>query len=68
MSYNCDETASYITKVFFVRYAEEQIAIRDFVKLRTEIDVARGYLATEFFLRVELHYSAPPQQNLQQAL
>lgn len=57
-----------MTKVFFVRYAEEQIAIRDFVKLRTEIDVGMGYLGTEFFLKVELHYAAPPQHNFQQAL
>lgn len=62
-SYSCDDTASYVTKVFFVRYAEEQIVIRDFIKMRTEVDVTRGYLGTEFFLRVELHYAAPPQHN-----
>jgi hypothetical protein len=51
-----------------VRYAEEQIAIRDFVKFRTEIDVMRGYLATEFFLKCELFYAPPPNQNFQMAI
>lgn len=43
-----------------MRYAEEQIAIRDFVKFRTEVDVQRGYFQTEFYLKVELYYAAPP--------
>lgn len=43
-----------------MRYAEEQIAIRDFVKFRTELEVQRGYLATEYFLKCELYYSPPP--------
>jgi hypothetical protein len=58
-----DDTASYMSKIFFVRYAEEQISIRDFVKFRTEVDVQPGYLQTEFFLKCELYYSPPPQSN-----
>ena len=58
-----DETASYMTKIFFIRYAEEVVMIRDIIKFRTEIDVLPGYLNTEFFLRCELYYSAPPQAN-----
>jgi hypothetical protein len=50
-----------MSKIFFVRYAEEQISIRDFVKFRTEVDVVPGYLQTEFFLKCELYYSPPPQ-------
>ncbi len=55
-----DETASYTTKVFFVRYSEEQISIRDFIKFRTEVDIQPNYLQTEFFLKCELFYSPPP--------
>ena len=64
-SSTCDDSASYMTKVFFVRYAEELISIRDFVKFRTEVDVQPGYLNTEFFLKCELYYSPPPSQNFQ---
>lgn len=67
-SSTCDDTASYLTKVFFVRYAEEQIAIRDFVKFRTEVDVMKDYLSTQFFLKCELYYAAPPQHNFQLAV
>ena len=34
-----NETNSFITKTFFVRYAEEIVVLRDIVKFRTEIDV-----------------------------
>lgn len=63
-----DDTASYMSKIFFVRYAEEQISIRDFVKFRTEVDVQPGYLQTEFFLKCELYYSPPPQSNYQHSV
>ena len=49
-----------MTKIFFVRYAEEVVMIRDIIKFRTEIDVTPGYLNTEFFLKCELYYSPPP--------
>ena len=67
-SSTCDESASYMTKVFFVRYAEELISIRDFVKFRTEVDVQQGYLNTEFFIKCELYYSPPPTSNFHLAV
>ena len=57
--YIYDENASFFTKTFFVRYAEELVVLRDVVKFRTEIDVKPGYLDTEFFLKVELFWYAP---------
>jgi hypothetical protein len=51
-----------------VRYAEEQISVRDFVKFRTELDVQRGYLGTEFFLKCELYYAPLPSHNFQLAI
>jgi hypothetical protein len=60
-SYAHDETASYVSKVFFIRYADERVMLRDIVKFRTEIDVVPGYLSTEFFLKCELYYCPPPQ-------
>ena len=55
-----------MTKIFFIRYADETVQIRDIVKFRTEVDVNSGYLQTEFFLKVELFYCLPPQHNFQQ--
>eukprot|EP00347_Sterkiella_histriomuscorum_P011541 403372061 len=63
-----DETASFATKIFFIRYAEEIVNIRDIVKFRTEIDVQPGYLNTEFFLKCELYYCPPPQNNFSAAI
>jgi len=42
--------------VFFIRYAEELVVLRDIIKFRTEVDVKPGYLDTEFFVKVELFY------------
>lgn len=37
--YIVEETNSFYTKTFFVRYAEELVVLRDIVKFRTEIDI-----------------------------
>ena len=34
-----DENASFVTKTFFIRYAEETVTLRHVVKFRTEVDV-----------------------------
>jgi len=54
--YIVDETNSFYTKTFFIRYAEELVVLRDIIKFRTEIDVKEDYLNTEFFLKAELFY------------
>ena len=54
--YIMEETNSFYTKTFFIRYAEELVVMRDVVKFRTEIDIEPGYLETEFFLKAELFY------------
>ena len=51
-----DDTNSFYTKTFYVRYAEELVVMRDIIKFRTEIDVKPDYLNTEFFLKAELFY------------
>lgn len=58
-----NETNSFYTKTFFIRYAEELVVLRDIVRFRTEVDVKPGYLETEFFLKVELYYLPPPSYN-----
>jgi len=50
--------------VFFIRYAEELVVLRDIIKFRTEVDVQPGYLETEFFLKAELFYQAPPTETM----
>ena len=54
--YIVEETNSFYTKTFFIRYAEELVVLRDIVKFRTEVDIQPGYLETEFFLKAELFY------------
>lgn len=61
--YIVDETNSFYTKTFFIRYAEELVVLRDVVKFRTEVDVKADYLNTEFYLKAELFYQAPPENN-----
>lgn len=63
-----DESACFMTKIFFIRYADEQVLIRDIVKFRTEVDVQPNYLQTEFFLKVEMFYCPPPSDNFQVAV
>ena len=63
-----DESACFMTKIFFIRYADETVIIRDIVKFRTEVDVLPSYLETEFFLKVEMFYCPPPVDNFQQAV
>lgn len=66
--YIVDETNSFYTKTFFIRYAEELVVLRDVVKFRTEIDVKEDYLNTEFYLKAELFYQAPPANNFSQCM
>jgi|TARA_B110000305_G_C19444387_1_gene643874 hypothetical protein len=54
--YISNESNSFYTKTFFIRYAEELVVLRDVIKFRTEIDVKPEYLNTEFFLKAELFY------------
>jgi hypothetical protein len=63
-----DETNSFYTKTFFIRYAEELVVLRDIIKFRTEVDVKPDYLNTEFFLKVELYYQAPPPLNFSRCM
>lgn len=63
-----DQSASYVTKVFFIRYSDEVVMIRDIVKFRTEVDYKPWYLQTDFFLKCELYYCAPPQANFMAAV
>jgi hypothetical protein len=54
--YIAEDANSFCTKIFYVRYAEELIVLRDIVRFRTELDVQPEYLNTEFFLKTELYY------------
>ena len=58
-----NESNSFFSKVFFIRYAEELVVLRDIIKFRTEVEVKPGYLETEFFVKAELFYKPPPQVN-----
>ena len=66
--YIAEDTNSFYTKTFFIRYAEELVVLRDIIKFRTEIDVRPDYLNTEFFLKVELYYQPPPTHNFSRCM
>lgn len=66
--YISNESNSFYTKTFFIRYAEELVVLRDVMKFRTEIDVKPEYLNTEFFLKAELFYQAPPTNNFSRCM
>jgi len=66
--YIVDQSNSFYSKTFFVRYAEELVVLRDIVKFRSEIDVSPGYLDTEFYLKAELFYQPPPQTNFSRCM
>tara|TARA_B110000285_G_C15009227_1_gene555521 strand:+ start:67 stop:453 length:387 start_codon:yes stop_codon:yes gene_type:complete len=66
--YIVDENNAFYTKTFFIRYAEELVVLRDIIKFRTEIDVKPDYLNTEFFLKIELYYQAPPTHNFSRCM
>jgi len=63
-----DESNSFYTKTFFIRYAEELVVLRDVIKFRTEVDVKPDYLNTEFFLKAELYYQPPPTSNFSRCM
>lgn len=63
-----NESNSFVTKTFFIRYAEELVVLRDIVKFRTEVEVKPGYLETEFFLKAELYYQPPPTNNFSRCM
>ena len=63
-----EETNSFYTKTFFIRYAEELVVLRDIIKFRTEVEVKEDYLNTEFFLKAELYYQAPPSANFSRCM
>ena len=63
-----NESNSFVTKTFFIRYAEELVVLRDIIKFRTEVEVKPGYLETEFFLKAELYYQPPPTNNFSRCM
>ena len=52
-----EETATFCSRAFMIRYSEEKVEINDFAHFRTEIDVVPGYLDTKFYLQAELMFS-----------
>ena len=51
-----DESATFTSKVFAIRFCEEEVEINDFFQLRVELDVSDTYLGEIFYLDTELFY------------
>jgi hypothetical protein len=52
-----DESSSFSSRAFLIRYCEEEVEISDIGLFRAEIDVEPDYLNTDFFIEFELHFS-----------
>ena len=52
-----DSEGTFCSKVFLIRYCEEEVEINDIVLFWSEIDVEPDYLNKDFFLEIELHFS-----------
>jgi hypothetical protein len=52
-----DEQACFVSKAFLIRYCEEEVEVNDIVIFRAEVDVEPDYLATEFYMDVDLYFS-----------
>ena len=51
-----ENTSSFLTKAFFIRFCEEEIDLNDFCHFRIEFDVKPKYETTNLFLEVELMF------------
>lgn len=51
-----ENTSSFLTKAFFIRFCEEEIDLNDFCHFRIEFDVKSKYENTNLFLEVELMF------------
>lgn len=51
-----ENTSSFLTKAFFIRFCEEEIDLNDFCHFRIEFDVKPKYENTNLFLEVELMF------------
>lgn len=52
-----DETNSFCTKSFLIRYAEETIYLEDICQFRTEIDKVPDFDLQPFYIDIELYFS-----------
>jgi hypothetical protein len=44
------------------------VVLRDIINFRSEINVGPDYQNTEYYLRIDLFYSQPPQKNFSAAI
>jgi hypothetical protein len=51
-----DNTSSFFTKAFFIRFCEEEIDLNDFCHFRIEFDVKPKYELTELIMEAELMF------------
>ena len=52
-----DDTSTFCSRAFLIRYCEEEVEINDIGLFRAELDVEPDYLNTNFFLEFELFFS-----------
>lgn len=51
-----DNTSSFLTKAFFIRFCEEEIDLNDFCHFRIEFEVKPKYENINLFMEVELMF------------
>ncbi|MFS8159411.1 MAG: hypothetical protein ACMG6E_04200 [Candidatus Roizmanbacteria bacterium] len=52
-----DETSSFVSRAFLIRYCEEEVEINDIGLFRAELDIEPEYLNTTFYLDFEVFFS-----------
>lgn len=52
-----EETSTFLSKTFLIRYADEEVELNDVAHFRSEVEVGVEYLDTDFFIEIEMLYA-----------
>ena len=51
-----DDCTHFTTKVFLIRYQEEEVLLNDLILFRAEVDVREDQQPTDFYIDAELYF------------
>ena len=58
-----ENTSSYVTNTFFLRYAHEEIKIDEFCQFTCEFALTKDFKAPDFYLKAELMHAGIKNQT-----
>ena len=56
-SYISDQTNSFCTRTFMIRYSDEEVELQDICRFKAELELTESYARIPFYLDIELFYS-----------